>query len=372
MSFIIYEGNAASRNSSDWTDTECDAPFLDAGGCIVRRLERATPFCERKTECIGFVCWNPVVSNNTDCYLFGDPLIMFEATRNSEGVYLQNGYVKEGATATIRGAVVTALPTSSSTLTSSTTRSRTRRTSTTTTRTRRSTRAPTSTTVTINSDASPSSNGTILIIVGVVVAVVVVVLVVVGVILMWRRKRSEKTLVPPMVVRTDGRAAGSPSNPSHGSFMPYPDTNLSSLPVSPPPASRLNTLPLTPPGSLLQPPENQSMSKAQYDARPAVELYSGKMRENISTEGVFGWERDRVAMWGKEVGLPQSIVIKFYDMNMTGTSLLLLTDSALYTAYDIQDAQSRQTILSHVDRLRHATASTSSVPPDRLPPYVSS
>ncbi|KAI8841691.1 hypothetical protein BC829DRAFT_446673 [Chytridium lagenaria] len=79
MSFVYLPGLSASSDSGDWYDTGCDAELLNGGGCIVRQSSRASAFCSSKSEC----------------------------TVNSAGVPDQNGWIKDGVVATIRGVVTT-------------------------------------------------------------------------------------------------------------------------------------------------------------------------------------------------------------------------------------------------------------------------
>ncbi|KAJ3205439.1 hypothetical protein HDU67_008834 [Dinochytrium kinnereticum] len=71
---------------------------------------------------------------------------------------------------------------------------------------------------------------------------------------------------------------------------------------------------------------------------------------------VFGWSREKVVFWMRSWGLEERVIFLFYERNLTGHNLLLLTDTILLTTYGLQDPALRQTILSHLDQLRQSAS----------------
>ncbi|KAJ3093754.1 hypothetical protein HDU97_009056, partial [Phlyctochytrium planicorne] len=102
-SFIVEPGN----QTSVFHDDKCARMSL--GTCYDLNLDRTKQLCAIREGCGGFVCWSD--PNDGGCFLFGkEKITLGESGRLKNGLYGQNGWLKPGVTAMVRGRTITAQP----------------------------------------------------------------------------------------------------------------------------------------------------------------------------------------------------------------------------------------------------------------------
>ncbi|KAJ3205544.1 hypothetical protein HDU67_008781 [Dinochytrium kinnereticum] len=363
--------------------------------CIVGNVTAALELCNKYSQCAGFIVWDSVVRENGICYLFADPFTVNESAKTGL-VYNQNGYIKVGKIYTSAGVTKTAGVTSTptSTIVSSPPRSSATPTSTSTATT--SNTGPTSSSTSGPSSvggsgvsANPkSSDPAIGIAVGAAVGVTAVLAVVAGLFFFYRRKKmGGKTAVPLSSL------TAYPTHPSHPPSH-YP-TDLS--------AKSYNPIPLK-----SHYPESQ-MSPAMHPEGPAqympVVTVNNYMTRNDTYEKsgapggggggagsgaggglffsntmanipVFDWSPEIVANWVSSKGFPSYVGQTLSANEITGTRLLLLTDSKLQQM-GITSLEVCHQLRTCVDQLREVSMESPSSGPsggvsggDVPPPYV--
>ncbi|KAI8841692.1 hypothetical protein BC829DRAFT_492444 [Chytridium lagenaria] len=422
MSYVYLPGLSVSSDSGDWSDPACDA-FLIGGGCIVRQSSKASAFCSSKTQCAGYICWDLTVQNNSDCYLIGLPLVFIQSAVTSAGVAHQNAWIKRCRrynpwsqndcrchsftfsktfsktfslsftfASSIAGAISLTLE---RTIPSPTLSSQSGSPSEPTlTQTRNVSTIPTQ--VVSNSITFHPSLLTPV----------------------------AESRVKPSITASESNggvgggatSSGGMSGAALGAAVGLPLLAIAAIDPLPIPLLSHGVDPTTIdhqyiPSALFEPKSAISVDRTamQYNFEPLpddsykqplpgatlrhgapyskaliagaahVSMYPGKEADNE----VFTWDKFRIMDWLRALQFSESVVIAFYEMNITGTKLLLLTDTILINTYAIHDPKIRQALLYRVDQLRQtasSSATSSSTEPrevsgpsngnEMLPPYM--
>ncbi|KAJ3204161.1 hypothetical protein HDU67_009741 [Dinochytrium kinnereticum] len=383
--FQYIEGVVGLLSDDDPVMRDPGCTAYNKNACVVNNTNTAALICEKNPDCAGFIL----------NFLFAEPMRIREAGKSNEGIFTQNGYVKNGKRYVFNGTTIVAGAAITTTQTS----------------------APTTSVPTPTSPSSASESKSVPlvpIIAGAGGGLLLIVAAIIGFCYFKKRRNNQSqqgsaalssvafsqpsmppgkypepsASIPPakfpevygnhgsqgqpnqdMYGQPNQNMYGQPNQNMYGAQpnQSFGNQHMHAAPLAPAPASQFGGYQ---PQQSYMPSVAPVPEKTQMSEKGAM-ANSSLFTHSMSGVPVFDWTPEIVGSWISSKGFPSYIAQTLSSNDINGTRLLLLTDAKLQSM-GIVSPDVCHSIRTCIDQLREESASSSnpasgSVPPPYIP-----